>query len=82
MSLQVFFKKVTIFLLVFFSKIFHKNNINLTYIDSRPSRKKLGEYLFFIEFDGYEIDDKSICAIEELKDHTDFIRVLGSYQIY
>ncbi len=63
-------------------KIFHKNNINLTYIDSRPSRKKLGEYLFFIEFDGYEIDDKSICAIEELKDHTDFIRVLGSYQIY
>ena len=63
-------------------QVFHKNNINLTYIDSRPSRKKLGEYLFFIELEGYETEEKNIKAIDELKEYTDFIRVLGSYQIY
>ena len=63
-------------------QVFQRNNINLTYIDSRPSRKKLGEYLFFIELEGYETEEKNIKAIDELKEYTDFIRVLGSYQIY
>jgi prephenate dehydratase len=35
-------------------QIIKRHDINLTYIDSRPSRKKLGEYLFFIELEGYE----------------------------
>lgn len=62
--------------------IFLKHNINLTYIDSRPSKKKLGEYIFFIEMDGF-IETKQIqTALEELNQYVDFLKVLGSYSIY
>lgn len=63
-------------------KIFSKHNINLTYIDSRPSKKKLGEYLFFIEMDGFEIDEKINIALNEIKTYVDFMKVLGSFSIY
>ena len=63
-------------------KIFAKHNINLTYIDSRPSRKKLGEYLFFMEFDGLEDEPKNKTALEELKKYVDFIKILGSFGVY
>ena len=63
-------------------KIFSKHNINLTYIDSRPSKKKLGEYLFFIEMDGFDIDEKINIALNEIKTYVDFMKVLGSFSIY
>lgn len=62
--------------------IFAKYNINLSYIDSRPSKKRLGEYLFFIEFEGYESEAKNRIALEEINKHVNYIRILGSYQIY
>ena len=61
-------------------KIFQKHEINLTYIDSRPSRKKLGEYLFFMELDGYETDYKIKMALDEIMTYVDFFRNLGSFQ--
>lgn len=60
-------------------KIFYKYNVNLTYIDSRPSKKKLGEYLFFIEIDGFEDEEKIKNAIIELTSIVDFFRILGSF---
>ncbi len=63
-------------------KIFSKHSINLTYIDSRPSKKKLGEYLFFMELDGHETDIKIQTALKELTCYVDFIRILGSFKIY
>ena len=63
-------------------KIFAEYDINLTYIDSRPSKKKLGEYLFFMEFDGLEDEPKNKTALEKLKKYVDFIRNLGSYSVY
>ncbi len=59
-----------------------KHDINLTYIDSRPSKRKLGEYLFFMELDGFEYDYKIKMALEELMEHVDFIKILGSFCVY
>lgn len=63
-------------------KIYSKHSINLAYIDSRPSKKKLGEYLFFMELEDQETNDKIKTALEELNYYVDFIRVLGSFKIY
>ncbi len=63
-------------------KIFQKHDINLTYIDSRPSKKCLGEYLFFMELDVYDVKSKVEPALEEVKQYTDFLRILGTFKIY
>lgn len=59
--------------------IFQKENINLTKIESRPSKKGLGKYLFFVDFEGHK-DDKIIQdIISEISQNTYFLKVLGSY---
>lgn len=59
--------------------IFQKDNINLTKIESRPSKKGLGKYLFFVDFNGH-IEDKIIQDIlDEIDENTYFLKVLGSY---
>ena len=63
-------------------QILKKHDINLTYIDSRPSKRKLGEYLFFMELDGFEHDHKIKLALEELMSYVDFIKNLGSFCVY
>lgn len=63
-------------------QILYKHKINITYIDSRPSKKKLGEYVFFIEIDGHEDNTKIKTALQELMSFVDFIKILGSYQVY
>ena len=40
-------------------QVFEKYELNLSYIDSRPSRKELGEYVFYVDFEGH-IDDSTI----------------------
>ncbi len=59
--------------------IFQKNNINLTKIESRPSKKGLGKYLFFVDFNGHRNDDVVHNIIDEIKENTYFLKVLGSY---
>lgn len=61
-------------------KIFAKYDINLSYIDSRPSKRRLGEYLFFMEADGYESDENIKNAMKEILSFVNFFRVLGSFQ--
>ena len=59
--------------------IFEKNNINLTKIESRPSKEGLGKYLFFVDFNGH-IDDALVKNIlNEIEENTYFFKVLGSY---
>ncbi|MBN1883167.1 MAG: prephenate dehydratase [Deltaproteobacteria bacterium] len=56
-----------------------KRNINLSKIESRPSRRELWDYVFFLDLLGH-IDDKKISrALDELKKYTTTIRYLGSY---
>lgn len=60
--------------------VFDSLNINLLYIDSRPSKKNLGEYVFFTDFEGH-IEDESVRKVLDLiKLNTNYIKVLGSYR--
>jgi prephenate dehydratase len=54
--------------------IFQKDNINLTKIESRPSKKGVGKYLFFVDFNGH-IEDKIIQDIlDEIDENTYFFK--------
>lgn len=61
-------------------EIFARYGINLSYIDSRPSKTKFGEYTFYVDFDGHIKDDNVLKAIEEVKNKTKFYRFVGSYE--
>lgn len=58
-------------------EIFKKYNLNLVYIESRPSKKVFGEYNFFADIDK-GIDEITL-AIEEIKNTCNFYKFLGSY---
>ncbi len=60
-------------------KDFADSSINLTKIESRPSKKKLGEYLFFVDFEGSLKDKKAGYVIDSIKDKTTYLKILGSY---
>lgn len=59
--------------------VFAAKGINLTKIESRPSRKNPWEYLFFIDFQGNLTDGPVRAAMEEIKAFTAEIILLGSY---
>ena len=59
--------------------VFAGNGINLTKIESRPSKKSPWEYLFFIDFQGNLSEDRVRAAMEEIRAYTRDIIVLGSY---
>lgn len=57
---------------------FAKRNINLTKIESRPSKGKLGDYIFFIDMQGSKEDEKLKEAFKAIEEDF-FLKVLGSY---
>lgn len=59
--------------------ILEENNINMSYIDSRPSKKELGEYVFYIDFEGHIMDEKVKKAFEQIKTLVKMFYVIGSY---
>ena len=54
-------------------------NINMSYINSRPSKKFLGEYTFYIDFDGHVKDLKIAKALFEIIQNTKSFKHVGSY---
>ncbi|MCA9442587.1 MAG: prephenate dehydratase [Candidatus Omnitrophica bacterium] len=58
---------------------FRKSGINLTHIDSRPTKQERWEYLFFIEFEGHREESRVKCALAELESHCLHVKLLGSY---
>jgi chorismate mutase/prephenate dehydratase len=58
---------------------FRRARINLTKIESRPSKRKAWEYFFFIDCDGHAEDKKVARAIQSLGKHCNFVKILGSY---
>jgi chorismate mutase/prephenate dehydratase len=58
---------------------FRQNRINMTNIESRPSKRKAWEYFFFVDCDGHISDRKVARALEQLELHCSFVKVLGSY---
>lgn len=59
--------------------IFQKDNVNLTKIESRPSKRGLGKYIFFVDFFGHHSDELIKNILDEVKRNTSFLKVLGSY---
>ncbi|MDR1695195.1 MAG: prephenate dehydratase [Endomicrobium sp.] len=75
----VFMVKDEVGILYHILGIFDKNKINLTKIESRPTKKKAWEYVFFTDLEGH-IEDKNVAeAYKELKQKCVFVKVLGSY---
>ncbi len=58
---------------------FRRYKLNMTKIESRPSKRKAWEYFFFIDCDGHAQDKKVASAIQHLGDHCNFVKILGSY---
>lgn len=60
---------------------FYKNRINLTKIESRPSKKKAWDYYFFVDFEGHEQDASVKRALVDLEDMCKYLKILGSYPV-
>jgi len=58
---------------------FKRNKINLTKIESRPSKKRPWEYYFFVDLEGHHQDKRVKKAISELNDECLYLKILGSY---
>jgi len=56
-----------------------RHRINMTRIESRPSRRGLWEYVFFVDVAGHMHDPKLRKAIAELEKEASFLKWLGSY---
>lgn len=56
-------------------------SIDLTKIESRPSRKKAFEYLFYADFIGHRDDPNIHNALEHLREFAPMLKVLGSYGV-
>jgi chorismate mutase/prephenate dehydratase len=58
---------------------FRRYRLNMTKIESRPSKRKVWEYFFFVDCDGHAVDRKVSKAIALLEEHCSYVKVLGSY---
>jgi len=60
-------------------KEFASRNINLTKLESRPTRQKPWEYNFYMDFMGHRQDKDDSEALKKLEESSNFVKVLGSY---
>lgn len=60
-------------------KPFGDNNINLTKIESRPSKKKAWDYLFFVDVEGHQDEPALRRTLETVSDYCEDMKILGSY---
>lgn len=58
---------------------FEKHKVNMTRIESRPSKRKAWEYIFFVDLQGHIEDPAVAKALEDLETRCKHIEVLGSY---
>jgi prephenate dehydratase/chorismate mutase len=63
-------------------KAFYDNGINLTRIESRPLKNDPGKYVFFLDFEGSEKDDKVSDALKKVLKSTTSFKFLGCYKSY
>jgi chorismate mutase/prephenate dehydratase len=58
---------------------FAQRGLNMTKIESRPSRRAPWQYVFFVDIDGHERDEKVAAALAEVRAACESVKVLGSY---
>jgi len=56
-----------------------ENNISMTRIESRPSRREMWDYVFFVDIEGHIDDEKVATALDVLRNESSILKVLGSY---
>jgi prephenate dehydratase len=61
---------------------FSDRQINLTKIESRPSKEELGVYIFLVDMDGHRADPAVAEALERVREQAFFFKVFGSYPRY
>ncbi|MDW0122473.1 MAG: prephenate dehydratase domain-containing protein, partial [Nitrososphaeraceae archaeon] len=59
---------------------FDHSKINLTKIESRPTKEKPWEYNFYVDFEGHIEEDNVKTTLANIEKKCTFIRILGSYQ--
>lgn len=59
--------------------VFARRKINLIRIESRPTKRSLGEYLFFVDLEGSLRELPLQNALDELRQQTDVLKILGNY---
>jgi len=55
------------------------NGVSMTRIESRPSRRGMWEYVFFVDIDGHAEDERVRTALDELDARASLFKILGSY---
>jgi prephenate dehydratase len=60
---------------------FAARDINLTKLESRPTKRGLGDYCFVIEFEGHVADDVVADCLADLQAHLARVKFLGSYPV-
>ena len=58
---------------------FEEFEINMSKIESRPSKRRAWEYYFFVDVAGHCEDEALKDVIKQLEKHCSFVKVLGSY---
>ena len=58
---------------------FAERGLNMSKIESRPSRRRPWEYVFFVDIDGHERDEAVAAALADLRASCETLKVLGSY---
>jgi prephenate dehydratase len=61
---------------------FSGRGINLSKIESRPSKERLGVYIFLADLDGHRTEEPLAETLERVREKCSFFRVLGSYPRY
>lgn len=62
-------------------QIFAERNINLSKIESRPTKRSLGEYIFYMDLEGSVADPKVKSALKELAEYTEVLKIFGNYDL-
>lgn len=60
---------------------FAENDVNLTRIESRPSRRRLWEYVFFADLDGHPDEPNVSRALDRLERSCTFVRIIGAWPV-
>lgn len=62
-------------------QVFASRGINLSRIESRPTKRSLGDYLFFIDLEADARQESVQSALQELSAYTETLKIFGSYSI-
>ncbi len=58
-----------------------KRHLNLSRIESRPTKRSLGEYIFFLDLEATQGEEETQLAINELSEYTQIVKIFGKYEV-